>query len=433
MAKHNSQLPQSSPYDDYLEQDINDITVAGSYQSRFGDGFNDLEHQWNDIQTWGYSNTIPNLDQDHGGGSPSLPHQITDDGRSAQSFKVAHSSAYDLNTPFDHEPGFYYGKSPLFFGQEETTNSQWTSGPSAPSFPIIHNHPDPGPNYNNDLPTSLHHQIEDNYRSAPPIACSEFHTYFDPGTEHPETPVTTTSTPMSVVGSPATTRVAVSHRRKAPIYFCDVPGCRSQGFTSMHNFQYIEDGWESRVGTIPVGGRGWIWRLEWFPLLSTHQFAKVRQKEHRNLEELPREAGEIVRRHPNSNRQRSTHSWWLVKIEVTCAPRCVTEIELHAKYHICSGFLGGYGRHTFKSGDYFLTLLQEGFVNLRSVKTSRISSIMHYACHVIEIGRGTLLLRAQGRRLGGLLIIIVTACETPICYNASFTNCKLEVDMNRCF
>ena len=37
------------------------------------------------------------------------------------------------------------------------------------------------------------------------------------------------------VGSPANTRVSLSHRKKEPMYFCDVRGCESQGFTARHN------------------------------------------------------------------------------------------------------------------------------------------------------------------------------------------------------
>ncbi|KAJ8086237.1 hypothetical protein PM082_005060 [Marasmius tenuissimus] len=41
-----------------------------------------------------------------------------------------------------------------------------------------------------------------------------------------------------VVGSMANTLVAISLRKKGPKYFCDVPGCRSQGFTQKHNLEY---------------------------------------------------------------------------------------------------------------------------------------------------------------------------------------------------
>ncbi|KAJ8086221.1 hypothetical protein PM082_005044 [Marasmius tenuissimus] len=40
-----------------------------------------------------------------------------------------------------------------------------------------------------------------------------------------------------VVGSMAHTLVARSLRKKRPKYFCDVPGCQSQGFTQKHNFE----------------------------------------------------------------------------------------------------------------------------------------------------------------------------------------------------
>ncbi|KAJ8096235.1 hypothetical protein PM082_011364 [Marasmius tenuissimus] len=40
------------------------------------------------------------------------------------------------------------------------------------------------------------------------------------------------------VGSAATTEVAVRNRTARPVYFCNVPGCTSRGFTQRHNFEY---------------------------------------------------------------------------------------------------------------------------------------------------------------------------------------------------
>ncbi|KAJ8091939.1 hypothetical protein PM082_024174 [Marasmius tenuissimus] len=40
------------------------------------------------------------------------------------------------------------------------------------------------------------------------------------------------------VGSAATTSRATGNRRTRPVYFCEVPGCTSRGFTQRHNFQY---------------------------------------------------------------------------------------------------------------------------------------------------------------------------------------------------
>ncbi|KAJ8091956.1 hypothetical protein PM082_024191 [Marasmius tenuissimus] len=39
------------------------------------------------------------------------------------------------------------------------------------------------------------------------------------------------------VGSATTTTVATRHRRNRPVYFCEVPGCTSKGFTQKHNFE----------------------------------------------------------------------------------------------------------------------------------------------------------------------------------------------------
>ncbi|KAF9254907.1 hypothetical protein L218DRAFT_1039111 [Marasmius fiardii PR-910] len=62
--------------------------------------------------------------------------------------------------------------------------------------------------------------------------------------DYPET-TNITPTPQSFrpqVGSVAATQIATSIRKKDPIYFCDVPGCISQGFTTLHNFEYTENG-----------------------------------------------------------------------------------------------------------------------------------------------------------------------------------------------
>ncbi|KAK1218871.1 hypothetical protein PQX77_018424 [Marasmius sp. AFHP31] len=40
------------------------------------------------------------------------------------------------------------------------------------------------------------------------------------------------------VGSAANTEAAIGNRRNRPVYFCNVPGCTSQGFTQRHNYEY---------------------------------------------------------------------------------------------------------------------------------------------------------------------------------------------------
>ncbi|KAF9254914.1 hypothetical protein L218DRAFT_1009153 [Marasmius fiardii PR-910] len=57
--------------------------------------------------------------------------------------------------------------------------------------------------------------------------------------EYPETTssVFTASIPRPRVGSVAGTQIAISNRKKPPVYFCNVPGCTSKGFTSFHNFE----------------------------------------------------------------------------------------------------------------------------------------------------------------------------------------------------
>ncbi|KAJ8096225.1 hypothetical protein PM082_011354 [Marasmius tenuissimus] len=39
------------------------------------------------------------------------------------------------------------------------------------------------------------------------------------------------------VGSAANTEAAIGNRRNRPVYFCNVPGCTSQGFTQRHNYE----------------------------------------------------------------------------------------------------------------------------------------------------------------------------------------------------
>ncbi|KAJ8086206.1 hypothetical protein PM082_005029 [Marasmius tenuissimus] len=56
--------------------------------------------------------------------------------------------------------------------------------------------------------------------------------------EVPSVPSSDANVERPIVGSMANTLVARSLRRREPKYFCDVPGCTSQGFTQKHNLEY---------------------------------------------------------------------------------------------------------------------------------------------------------------------------------------------------
>uniref|UniRef100_A0A0W0EV89 C2H2-type domain-containing protein n=1 Tax=Moniliophthora roreri TaxID=221103 RepID=A0A0W0EV89_MONRR len=52
----------------------------------------------------------------------------------------------------------------------------------------------------------------------------------------------------SQVGVPAAAEASKSLRKKAPVYFCPFPKCKSHGFTEKHNFKYH---WNSHMGIKP--------------------------------------------------------------------------------------------------------------------------------------------------------------------------------------
>ncbi|KAF9254913.1 hypothetical protein L218DRAFT_951185 [Marasmius fiardii PR-910] len=121
------------------------------------------------------------------------------------------------------------------------------------------------------------------------------------------------------VGSVAATHIAISNRKKAPAYFCQAPGCQSQGFTTWHNFQYTEG---EKAG--PADNNG-------FGMVSSAKTRRIKRKCTRNIHDgnsvilvvnLPRNFSLPDADEPGINKHK------LVKSDQGWLPSCSTHSQI---------------------------------------------------------------------------------------------------------
>ncbi|KAG7094434.1 hypothetical protein E1B28_008033 [Marasmius oreades] len=189
--------------------------------------------------------------------SSALYHTLPDASHLEESF---HSQNYVYTAPLPHEHHLYDYSSAHRLVQETdsftdtSSQQQWLSNPSHsesssfvhPNLALPHYTP-----YNTSQPFPQWTPIPGENPSTINASTSASRTMtegnqppsstphnIDLSNDHSNSIHSLSSYSRVHVGSPATTRVALSQRRRPAAYFCDVPGCTSKGFTTMHNFQY---------------------------------------------------------------------------------------------------------------------------------------------------------------------------------------------------
>ncbi|KAJ8086264.1 hypothetical protein PM082_005087 [Marasmius tenuissimus] len=156
---------------------------------------------------------------------PPLPIQVTGSRQVMQApeFAVASPSsehygdATFLQASFDHNPANYEWVMMILNWNRTLLTS--SDSPNQSLLPVI-----PGGFENTQEGFSFPTSQE---VANPSEAASGFH-------------ATLPSNNASDVGSPAVTRASTARRGEGqtPLYFCEVPGCTSQGFTAKHNYEY---------------------------------------------------------------------------------------------------------------------------------------------------------------------------------------------------
>ncbi|KAF9258865.1 hypothetical protein L218DRAFT_1062715 [Marasmius fiardii PR-910] len=182
---------------------------------------------------YGYGSTeYPN---DNGISESSTPRS---DFIPSHSFTMSHSNTHPIYPSHPGQgafpnPSLPYTLIPNRTPRSSTLQGLPSEGPSvagsqAYSYPINHDEMqrwnprsvDSTPN--NSAPAQWHYGIV----SAPPREGAS--------TDVPPPPL------RPQVGSQAITLASLSTRKKKPIYFCNVPGCTSRGFTTKHGFEYCQ-------------------------------------------------------------------------------------------------------------------------------------------------------------------------------------------------